>query len=336
MTKRLTLIFVFLGEFGYEVLNWQGKLRKFSVAFPDVQIVIASRKSCEILYKDFANVFIDLDQCDSYINSFADRYFSHKPNFIFLGVFSELFDTVWAVLNRMRVKSFIEGNLGEISGKKKYVFSDQDNLIGGFHFGGARNRINRLLHGYPQSIYHELAVTENQYIDFSTSICRNQPISQVKELSDTLPVCVLQRAERNRIVRSQSTVNEIEIMNELSRHYRLILLDFDSNRNQDTKGVFENSRFEHLTLTSLEDQFRIMKSADICVNFTHGDFRSNNYVPAMVGMVSYCISPIELIDLKTIEFWNQNVFSGEIVPIAYTTPIDVVNKILYHHSSRTR
>ena len=74
-----TFCFIFLGEFGYELLDWQGKIRKLREN-KKLDIWAVSRSSCELLYRDSADFFISLDECPEYFNSKAHSYFSHEQS----------------------------------------------------------------------------------------------------------------------------------------------------------------------------------------------------------------------------------------------------------------
>ena len=47
----MNYVFVFLGEFGYELFNWQGVIRKFSrLVAPGDKIICCSRAHLHLLY----------------------------------------------------------------------------------------------------------------------------------------------------------------------------------------------------------------------------------------------------------------------------------------------
>src|SRR3972149_8882097 len=74
--KNTTYIFIFLGEFGYEIFNWQGVVRKFAKNLPQSStIVVAGRKGLEQWYET-ASQFINLSEFQLYKNSIAAAYFS--------------------------------------------------------------------------------------------------------------------------------------------------------------------------------------------------------------------------------------------------------------------
>ncbi len=63
-------IFSFIGEFGYELFNWQGAIRKWSQTISnrkDVSIVIVTRGGLESVY-EYADYYIDISNLESYKN----------------------------------------------------------------------------------------------------------------------------------------------------------------------------------------------------------------------------------------------------------------------------
>ena len=66
--------FVFLGEFGFELLNWQGTIRKFAaVTSLDDKIVCCSRAKLYPLY-EMADLFIDISEVKLFKQSVASMY----------------------------------------------------------------------------------------------------------------------------------------------------------------------------------------------------------------------------------------------------------------------
>ena len=72
-----TYVFIFTGEFGYELLNWNGVVRKWvsENKQPNDTIIICSRKGLELIY-EMADYYIDISDIESYKNSIADCYCS--------------------------------------------------------------------------------------------------------------------------------------------------------------------------------------------------------------------------------------------------------------------
>lgn len=69
-------VFVFLGEFGFELLNWQGVVRKFARSVPtDDKIVCCSRADLSSIYES-ADAYIDISGVECFKNSVASAYFA--------------------------------------------------------------------------------------------------------------------------------------------------------------------------------------------------------------------------------------------------------------------
>lgn len=55
-----TYFFVFVGEWGYELLSSHGWLRKLKYEHPEIKIGVASRAGVEFLYEDACDVYVDI------------------------------------------------------------------------------------------------------------------------------------------------------------------------------------------------------------------------------------------------------------------------------------
>ena len=55
-----TLFFVFVGEWGYEILASHGWLRRLKAESPKITIGVASRAGAEVLYEDACDIYIDI------------------------------------------------------------------------------------------------------------------------------------------------------------------------------------------------------------------------------------------------------------------------------------
>jgi hypothetical protein len=75
----MNYVFIFLGEFGYELFNWQGVIRKLSlVKKPDDKFICCSRANLHPFY-EFADQYIDISNVKSFKNSAACGYFGRHP-----------------------------------------------------------------------------------------------------------------------------------------------------------------------------------------------------------------------------------------------------------------
>lgn len=137
-------VFVFLGEFGFELLNWQGTIRKFAQTIsPDDRIVCCSRANLYPIY-EMADVFIDISGVDSFRQSVASMY----SGFLFRDVADADFDhalrrdlKTWAFQRRLKneVRAHVLRELGVRDKAKKlactFVFSDEGKQFNACRFG---------------------------------------------------------------------------------------------------------------------------------------------------------------------------------------------------------
>ena len=61
-SARGAYFFVFVGEWGYEILSSHGWLRKFKAKHPKVTIGVASRAGAEFLYEDACDIYVDIKE----------------------------------------------------------------------------------------------------------------------------------------------------------------------------------------------------------------------------------------------------------------------------------
>lgn len=325
-----SVIFVFTGEFGYELLNWQGKIRKFAKQNPDAKLIAVSKQACELLYRDSTSLFLPLDDAEVYKKSYADRYFSHASSYKYKNVFTEIFDSLWAIIFRRKIKSYLKSNWPtsrEYPDRPKYVFSDSVNNFDDIKFGAARTRFSRFFWGNPEDIYTSLPVQDNIYINLQQNLSSDELVSANNATHSDLPIMIIQTAARDRIIRSTDDIDEDSVIKEISSIWNVILLEYRSTRYSDTQGIFENNTYQKIQIENLAQQIAVMSCASVCVSFTHGDFRSNTYVPAFAGMKSIVITDESTLQNSAVEFWNDHVFSGKIIPIIYNSSQSTLKRI---------
>jgi hypothetical protein len=323
LKKENLYIFVFSGEFGYELINWQGRIRKFIEMNPNIFVVVAGKSACEVLYRDFSHGYIPIDDCEMYKQSFADRYFAHKNGYNYRNIYSDFFDEIWAIKFRFRLKNFITQALNqEIIGNRKlnFIFSDVPKSIKGIKFGAPRTMFARLFNDVPQDIYLDVPILENSYRNILENLTSGENSAADLIRKSERPIAMIQTATRVRINRVTNELDEEKFLEEFALHWEVILLEYESSRTSDTQGVFNTYKFRKIMVKSLAEQLALLSKADICINFTHGDFRSNTYVPALAGFRSYVITDNLTLKNSSIQLWNKSVFDGEIIPIICESP----------------
>lgn len=166
----MVYVFVFLGEFGVELLNWQGVIRKFALTISsDDTIVCCSRGNVHLFY-EMADIYIDISEVESFKQSQASGYFSCLVRDNGKGVF---FRNHLSPMKSLRgaahqrhiesdLRSFIlkslrkQGIDNDISGYN-FIFSSQSTHINGCKFGTSAYR-NSLFLVALKSVIRQLAV----------------------------------------------------------------------------------------------------------------------------------------------------------------------------------
>ncbi|WP_031553333.1 hypothetical protein [Oribacterium sp. FC2011] len=328
-------VFAFLGEFGYELLNWQGVVRKFSRGIErNDKVVIASRKGLSILYET-ADLYVDISELEYFKNSIATGYGSNCPNIKLYSDYDKycnkrFFNGTYSIKNysynkalKRQIISYVEPKIEEIFGKNqtiKYVFSDKCTYLGGLQFGRK--------HRDKRNIYDKLNVENNEYIKLNAKEELVEIIqSQLNfSLHDDYVLC--QMGSRSIVQRSKDFAEPEEIINLIAKKMKVVLLEFSTGRNNDSgsqfKDVLNCIRYK---CSSLEEQSVLMAYASSCLFFTEGDFRSHNYLPPFFGKDVYSVAPSTVYQLPTtpIDFWNKNVFTfgGQIIQIFSEQLLDI-------------
>ena len=143
----MTYIFVFLGEFGYEILNWQGVVRKFAQTIePGDKIVCSSRADLHLLYET-ADLYIDISDVKSFQQSRASGYYAMPNEF-----------SVWHSAGHLQFERRLKADLrttilerlrksGEMGDDRRctFVFSSDGIELNGCRFGLVGYRRNLVL-----------------------------------------------------------------------------------------------------------------------------------------------------------------------------------------------
>ena len=337
----MNYIFVFLGEFGYEVLNWQGAVRKFSRTLsPQDEITICSRKGLNPFY-ECATRYIDISRLPYFKRSAANMYWSHNPEINLYARHEQAIkgELPWETFskkdrcfqNKLK-REIIACTLKELgfTGLKKFfykkycrfVFSSDYQTINGVEFGSPDFE-----HSF---IYKDLKLYNNDFTRIEP------PAEAVKTVQEKLgfalsePFVLCQTGARAVIERSKYHL-QYQAVEALSKHIKVVLLNFDTGRNLDSKSVFpELKNCFIFTCSSFEEQAVLIAHAKNCLFFTEGDFRSHNYLPPFMGKNVYSVADKSVFELGTtpIDFWNKNVFTfgGQIIPI-YTADLSTPQQI---------
>lgn len=314
MAKVSTVVFVFTGEFGYELLNWSGKIAKFASENSDLKILVCSSEASKALYSDQIE-FIGLNVLDSFHDALADTYFLRIPNF----VRDSICDVFTAHARRRKIRKFVANRTNLYQQRVLFIFSDQKNILRGTTFGATRwaPRFNLFRKRYFEEIYDNLPYLENSYSKLET---RPEILSLMQKRLDNLGVrhkfMLIQTADRVHFLKKRRfTAKSNEIMSEIISKFPVVELDFNQLRNTDSRST--PSASTRITCNSLEEQIALINLASVCVFFSEGDFRSLHYVPPMAGKNVYSLVSSSIISNSAINLWNEKVFNfgGKCIPI---------------------
>ena len=334
MYKNKIYVFVFLGEFGYELLNWQGVIRKFSRNVgTSERIVVASRKGVSLLY-DTVDSFIDISSIELFNNSIASGYGLNNPDIKLYSDYDKycnhrFLSEIYSIKNYKYIqtlKNIIKENIGrrlvELFGEKNkiiYVFSDHTVTLNGLQFG----RKHRDKH----DIYYNLDVNNNEYTKLKADETKKKLVEQKLGMSLSEKYILCQTGSREIVQRSKDVMDINDIIKTLNNRVSIVLLEFNTGRKMDSGSCFNDALYlRRYMCDSLEEQSVLIAYASKCLFFTEGDFRSHNYLPPFFGKDVFAVANKSVFDLPTtpIDYWNEKVFKfgGQIYPIYSERLID--------------
>lgn len=323
----IAYVFVFTGEFGYELLNWQGVVRYFAqncIGEGD-KVVCCSRRGLHLLY-EFADLYIDISELKHFKNSVADMYYSEMDSVYFkesilggeLNDDKKVMENILAEENQNYRKK-TENEIFEYASRiveKKYPGVTQD-----FIFSSRKETRNNLQFSVG-GIYLDIDLIHNAFVPIRPD---NKVVPMVQEklpFSLEEEFILVQTGRRKVVIRSKEAIEYDVILHCLSKRIKVVLLDFDTGRNLDSNSNWDSNDLGYqYHCQDFSEQSVLISRAKACVFFTEGDFRSHNYIPPLMGKNVYSIADQTIFDLPSapLKFWNENVFrfGGQIIPIVY-------------------
>lgn len=318
----MNYVFVFLGEFGYELLNWQGVVRKFAMTVkPDDRIICCSRASLYPLYEE-ADAYVDISNVKEFKQSTASGYsceYYYRHMRLKNSLIKHFFDNkLKKVITKFVMLELESSNCS--AGKKreinlgnnfKFIFSCERNQINGCFFGITPEHTG---------IYDKLDTSKNIFKKIEPDFSLLEKVQGKTQLSLDKPFILCQMRNREIILRSKDDVNYEDIIKELSSKCPVLLLSFNTGRKLDSYSTFDSLpgcySYQASTFT---EQALLIYFARICLFFTEKDFGSHMYVPPLMGKNVYTVAPASVYKLGTapIDYWNSSVFrfGGRIIPI---------------------
>jgi hypothetical protein len=307
----MTHVFVFLGEFGYELLNWQGVVRKFLRLHPEIPVICASRSGVEALYEGAE--FVDIGDVPKYRDSVATGYFARLPG-------EEQLDSEANLRLDARLRSAVKTKVGRSRLRPtRYVFSSEVTEIDRCVFGA-----DRRLYGLPIAegdIYYELDLSNNLYSKLRPALEHREALERRLDQSLDEPFIMVQTRKRaTEVTRSERTLDEGAIVEALQAALPVVLVDLATARAGDSHSTL--ARLPHVKrvqISGLGDQSCLIHHAVSCVFLTEGDYGSHIYLPPLFGRDVWSVAARDVYELGTapIELWNRGVFrfGGRIHPV---------------------
>jgi len=301
---------VFFGEFGYELLNWQGALRNLHKTLKkDDQLICCSRKGLYPFY-EFADEFIDISHLPRFQKSIACMYWAWSPKK------TKKANIKWDKKLRKVVRKFIEKRFRK-KAEIKFIFSSSQEVVNGVQLGlelGADSQEMQRI-----SIYQPAVLKYNHYKKILPVLSCREDIEKKVGFSLKQPYLLCQTGNREIIIRSKATIPKDRLIVMFTKKIKVILLNFETGRYLDSSSQFPSIEGCHsYTCSSFEEQSCLIHFAKRNLFFTEGDFRSHNYLPPLLGKDLFAVAPKSVLALPTtsIDFWNQEVFQfgGQILP----------------------
>lgn len=313
----MVFVFTFLGEFGYELLNWQGVIRTFSrTRDPADRIVCCSRAQLYPLY-EMADLYIDISEVTPFRQSRACCYSATVGAGGPARLVNRLFDRALRASLRGHVKKRIRALKpewgGAIDHDLLFVFSSTKTELRGLAFGCDPDRIEQ-----DADIFERLDLEANLYQPVAPDLLVRPEIERRLGFDLSEPYVLVQTRMRH-VGRQSAAVPADDFLKALADRMRVVLLSFDTGRAFDSFSRFdEGARGVRYTARSFPEQACLVHFARHCVFLTEGEFGSHIYVPPFMGRDVTLIAPRSVDERfrSNIEFWNRSVcrFGGQIHP----------------------
>lgn len=316
--KKKIIIISFLGEFGYELLNWQAKVRRLHERLIENNerdkyfIVIGSRNGLNNFYEN-CDFFFELSNFECYNSTIANNYtFDGVINFELFE--KDIFDFLQHNCKYIENSNY---NLNEIS----FFWSHHKNLIYGVDFNH-------------DTIYQNCDVKINKFQKIEPDLsCLNEICNQLEFDLTKEDFIYIQSGFRDIVTRSKKIINFDYIFDKISNNNcKIVIANFFTNRSNDTLTRYGNIEKQIINVTNFKTQSCLIYFAKKNIFFSEGDFRSHNYVPPFLGKDVYSVAYDDVFNIGTtpIDYWNNNlfVFGGKIIPVVLNDNIDSYEQIL--------
>jgi hypothetical protein len=312
----MVYVFTFLGEFGYELFNWQGVIRKFAGTIDETdRIVCCSRALVYPLY-DTAHLYLDIADAPLFRRSRACCYSAT----VGIGAPGRAVNRAFDAALRASLRSFIADRIR--SARPAWAASDRELA---FVFSSSRTAVRDFVFGCdPGRIEHDadigdrLELTGNRYVPLVPDLTLRGEIERQIGFNLTEPYVLVQGRQRP-VGPSSAPLPAAAIVRGLARQMRVVRLWFETGRRLDSFSRFDpRTDCVDYHARTFPEQACLVHFAARCVFLTEGDFGSHTYVPPFMGKDVVAIAPRRVYEpwRGAIEFWNREVFrfGGQIIP----------------------
>lgn len=319
----MNYVFIFTGEFGYEMFNWQGVVRKWCQKNKKSgdKVIICSRQGLENIYS-FADYYFNISQIESYNNTVADCYRGyiwekredlHFDDWPIIGsgpVYTKLVEKI-----KKDIQSLVLKSINKID---KWIWSHDYQQVDGCHFG----------HGGPGggSIYSDGDFLPN-------NVYKKINIPNVNDIKNQIqpkinidlnqPFILCQSGFRDGIgylEKSRVKIDPSSIKYFNNSDIPILFLNFNSERYWDSISTFK-ANYNTYSCNNFNEQACLILLSKHCVFFTEGDFRSHTYVPPLLGKDVHVVASDEVLSLPSSSntFWNKHIFTfgGQMYTYSY-------------------
>lgn len=312
-------VFCFLGEFGYELMNWQGVVCKFAAQMPQTSaIVIAGRPGLQPFYET-ASDYIDIATVPLYRNSIAAAYFALPQSIIARRTPPSPDEMAFDVELRSTLMEYLAPRI-RAADRVSYVFSSRPTILGDCLFG-----VERYSYGRTEPRIGKIYGA----FDLRCNNCyrRIVPDDSVRprlesELAFDLGQPYFLVQTRKRMIGPQRGINlpEAEIVRALADELPVVALAFDTGRQLDSVSEFQGDGARVHRVRSFQEQSCLIAHAHRCIFMSEGDLGSHTYLPPFLGRDVVVVASRTLLEpMKwTIPYWNRDVFNfgGQMIPCA--------------------
>ena len=266
-------VFAFFGEFGYELLNWQGTIRKFSSQIqPEDKIVCCSRANFYPVY-EMANEYIDISEVPLFKNSVANCYYAVNPED--LDILSEANKELDLELKKdIKELVFLELKKKgyDLSAEIKFIFSSEGIKLNNLIWGAYKSFIAK--NPKYANIYNYLDLDNNTYKKILPDFSIRELVEKKLGFSLDEKFILCQTGNREIVIRSKDLIDKEFLIEKLSKEVKVVLLNFKTGRNLDSYSRFNQIKntFEY-DCSTFTEQACLVHFAQECIFFSEGDFR---------------------------------------------------------------